>query len=209
MGRKAETRSAGGRAAGQDAMPSSAWGLVIRKCEKVTETARQKGSGAPGGRGLGAASPSGQTQRLRSGASLLSTAFRRPRAAKSRAAGVGGRGTLRRRWEGGRRLSGRRYWLAGRRRRGGTAVIGGGGPAEGGGAVISEESPVAAQAVGLLECGAAAGLGKPVDARAGEAGGGWCAAAEGRRAGVCRAAVSRGPALPIPELSLSPAHTKD
>lgn len=50
-------------------------------------------------------------------------------------------------------------------------MIGGGGPAEGGGAVISEESPVAAQAVGLLECGAAAGLGKPVDARAGEAGG--------------------------------------
>lgn len=41
MGRKAETRSAGGRAAGQDAMPSSAWGLVDRKCEKVTETGKQ------------------------------------------------------------------------------------------------------------------------------------------------------------------------
>ncbi|KAI4560979.1 hypothetical protein MJG53_017608 [Ovis ammon polii x Ovis aries] len=43
MGRKAETRSAGGRAAGQDAMPSSAWSLVIRKCEKVTETASSEG----------------------------------------------------------------------------------------------------------------------------------------------------------------------
>lgn len=86
-----------------------------------------------------------------------------------------------------------------------------GAPAEGGGAVISEESPSRRRQSG---CWSAApprdpgsrltrGLARQrgVGARG--------AAAAGRRAGVCRAAVSRGPASPIPELGLSPAHTKD
>lgn len=62
---------------------------------------------------------------------------------------------LSRRWEVRPRLSGRRYWLEGRRRRGGAVVIGGAPSRRGRGRYI-RGVPVAAQAVGLLECGAAA-----------------------------------------------------
>ena len=41
MGRRAENRSAGRRAAGQDARSSSDRSLVIRKCEMVAETGSQ------------------------------------------------------------------------------------------------------------------------------------------------------------------------